>query len=954
MVDNTNISKQEVLNVRVDDAMKSVKALKTEINKLRDSTLSLTKGSDEYNKVVEELQSKQRLLNETMSLTKKESIALEGSYDSLVYRMGLLKKEWRATNDEAKRNELGKQIEDINTQLKSLDASTGNFQRNVGNYEGAIENSFKSLKEEIKEARSELLNAEEGSEEYAKAMERLSDAQFQLRDMNEKSRYAVADLGEQLSNVAGIASGLASGFGAVQGALVLLGKDTEDYEEVMKKLTATIAIVNGLQGLEGLKDRIDGLVLSISSVTKLSKGWIGVIALIASALATTIGLIAKKKRTIDELTITQTEYNDLVLESQKGEISGIAKQIALNESLQKIIEDTSYSYEQRVKASKLLLKQLEFEVNETNIMVALEGKFADVVKKSNDKLIERTRAIAVLQTTTNLYNELISKQIELINLERQLNSDEKDFTFGDKLKKNLRGVVGVVQSLDEVADERISKNIEKLKTEIEYLIKSIEDFADTSISDVLNGLFDEDDVKKQDELANEELSILDKVYKRKIEYASLSEDNEKKVYNLSLEWYKKRKEILEKYIADAKEIPTNEEVIRKLTEQILDDDLEVAKLHYNEKKKLLTEEKEDRDNLIKELSSNYSLQKELSKDNLDYQINLINGKLLELFNLQTEWNAKGYEITDEFKNLIISLQKDKANAEIEIEKNKQKEIEELREQNRKNESDQLSNLDWQTDYDIRTNNIKNREFGKDTKDTEFNILLKSLEQRKELLKNFWERAKEDGDGEAMLDYQRELAEAELEIDELKYNEKIRLQEEYNKKVENILNGVSKSFNLAGDYVNAYYRIKEANARKDEEITEQEAEKLKEIQIAEVWINTLAGMVSAFASAQKLGFPLGQIVGSAQAGAVLAMGLANKKQIEAQSITGGSSGNNNISMPTMPSVNTNFTNQPYQYNRNLTGYKEVEELNKARRVYVLESDITEAQNATKIKVSESTF
>jgi ABC-type transporter Mla subunit MlaD len=59
------------------------------------------------------------------------------SYNSLVHKMAALKEEWRATNDEARRNELGEQIAEINQQLKDMDASIGNFQRNVGNYESA-------------------------------------------------------------------------------------------------------------------------------------------------------------------------------------------------------------------------------------------------------------------------------------------------------------------------------------------------------------------------------------------------------------------------------------------------------------------------------------------------------------------------------------------------------------------------------------------------------------------------------------------------------------------------------------------------------------------------------------------------------------------------------------------------------------------------------------------------
>ena len=123
-----------IIKVDVGESQQTVKGLKKEITDLKDRILNLTKGSDEYNTAVEELQDNQRRLNEVMALTKKEAVAVEGSYDALVHKMSQLKKEWRATADEAKRAEIGAEIGKINAQLKELDAEIGNYQRNVGNY----------------------------------------------------------------------------------------------------------------------------------------------------------------------------------------------------------------------------------------------------------------------------------------------------------------------------------------------------------------------------------------------------------------------------------------------------------------------------------------------------------------------------------------------------------------------------------------------------------------------------------------------------------------------------------------------------------------------------------------------------------------------------------------------------------------------------------------------------
>lgn len=134
-----------ILKVGTDEAVKSVKDLKDNIKILKASLSELEIGSEEYQQTLEELRVNQNALKDAMYATTgtMEEVAasatgLSESYNSLVHRMAALKEEWRATNDEARRNELGAQIAEVNQRLKDMDASVGNFQRNVGNYEGAL------------------------------------------------------------------------------------------------------------------------------------------------------------------------------------------------------------------------------------------------------------------------------------------------------------------------------------------------------------------------------------------------------------------------------------------------------------------------------------------------------------------------------------------------------------------------------------------------------------------------------------------------------------------------------------------------------------------------------------------------------------------------------------------------------------------------------------------------
>lgn len=140
MAESNEIKK--VITVDLGNTTTSLKEYKKHIDELRGSLLQLDETSEEYNAIAQEIADEQNKLNEVMKVGKTTTDAAEGSYNQLVQTMSELKKQWRATSDEAERTELGKQILDINTQLKELDASTGNYQRNVGDYANAFEQAF--------------------------------------------------------------------------------------------------------------------------------------------------------------------------------------------------------------------------------------------------------------------------------------------------------------------------------------------------------------------------------------------------------------------------------------------------------------------------------------------------------------------------------------------------------------------------------------------------------------------------------------------------------------------------------------------------------------------------------------------------------------------------------------------------------------------------------------------
>lgn len=155
---------------------------------------------------------------------------------------------------------------------------------------GDSNTSVKQLRKEIKLLKDELLNLDESSQDYNKVLGALADRTFAMRDMNELVRYSAADLGEQIATVNRIATGLASGFGAVQGAMALFGSESETVEKTMVRLQGVIALVQGLQGLEGLSKDLKAASIQFRNATTAVKTFIGGLSGIQKALiATGIG-----------------------------------------------------------------------------------------------------------------------------------------------------------------------------------------------------------------------------------------------------------------------------------------------------------------------------------------------------------------------------------------------------------------------------------------------------------------------------------------------------------------------------------------------------------------------------------------------------------------------------------------------------------------------------------------
>ena len=651
-----------VIEVRTGDSEQTVKGLKKEISDLRDSILNLEKGTEAYEDAVSKLQADQRKLNEVMALTKKEATALEGSYDALVHQMSELKKEWRATNDEAKRNELGKQIDAINTQLKELDASIGNHQRNVGNYTESIIDAFESLSQEIAHYEDSLYKMERGTAEYAETFDKLAEAKRRQREFDMEVDAASMDMATAFDTATQAGAALASGFGAIQGAMALCGQDTEKLTEQMYKLQAVMAIVQGAQGFAQFGRSIKSLGTAITAVTGLSAGLVAIIAALAAGVIYVTAKFDDFKQALkgiseeDKASVEMAKLNtELTKMSSQTSAEKIVRLKELAEGYKQLGENLE-SKQQYVKEYAGELEQMGIQM--TNVNDA-DSIFINQTDDYVNALIARAKADAIKEKATEDYKKALEKQAELeANLADQIakrNAGTPDKTIWENLGEML-----VASSVQEGAPVDVVMDLNEDWTQ---------EIADRNVAEAQAAL---DTAKANAEQALTDAFKLANQYETEAS-AYLTSKTEKKIET--------KTKTLEDLLAEAKAFidQTTEEDLAKLDDFTIEPEEKknegyVYKEGDAEKradwKIALAERVANREKELNEMSALSEEEKAVK----EYEINLeLAEKKLELLKQYEKEAWKNGDVKG-----AMAIQQEIADAEIAIEREKYEELKRLR------------------------------------------------------------------------------------------------------------------------------------------------------------------------------------------------------------------------------------------------------------------------------------
>ena len=385
-----------------------------------------------------------------------------------------------------------------------------------------VEKETTSLRQQVRELRKEMESCAVGSKEYNDALAKLATTTHDLKDQQEEIRNSAGDLGTALSNVQGVATGIVSGFSAVNAVMTLTGSNTEDLQKAMVSLQAGIALVQGMSGLEGLPKKINATVTSLKSlftattketaatgafaasqgilatVTKgvsnafkglkaalLSSGIGGILVLIgslATAMTALVGVIRNNLQAENEFKDANEQLNQ----------SFEAQNHALDNEI-KLMKASGKSQEEIIKEKQKLTAA---QIKETE--ATLENARARLTQLKNDSAWKKfwhgeNKVIKELEKETipQLEATLASLKTKATDLTYEYKEAEIN-TQKDLEKKREQAATKAIQTAKQVAEQRkkfledvenkAEESFKKIYEEYKGLISNIKTTRDTILS----------------------------------------------------------------------------------------------------------------------------------------------------------------------------------------------------------------------------------------------------------------------------------------------------------------------------------------------------------------------------------------------------------------------------------------------------------------------------------------
>lgn len=256
-----------------------------------------------------------------------------------------------------------------------------------------MQHGMESLQMSIRVVRQEATKAFQefgaGSEEFKRASKILDDLEDKMVEFNAASK--LVDIDGKFELAAQAAAGAASAFSAVQGALALIGTESQAVEQAMLRVQGAIALATGLQGVAKMAKEFKGIAAALGLVETGATAAAGGVKILGLAFTSTgIGVAIAA---VSALAVALVAMNESVADSTD-------KFNKLFDTLEK----RRAAFDLRLDAASQLEKVQQD-------ILAAEGKIGEAEAERQKMAVDR---FAITEKITKLKEDelRISKEIE--------------------------------------------------------------------------------------------------------------------------------------------------------------------------------------------------------------------------------------------------------------------------------------------------------------------------------------------------------------------------------------------------------------------------------------------------------------------------------------------------------------------------------------------------------------
>ncbi|MFN5250640.1 MAG: hypothetical protein ACK5DE_06300 [Bacteroidota bacterium] len=290
------------------------------------------------------------------------------------------------------------------------------------------EGSVKSLKAQLREAQAEVGKmADKFGETSAQAVEaakRAADLKDRIGDA--KALTDAFNPDKKFQAFSSALSGVAGGFSAVQGAMGLMGAETENVEKMMLKVQSAMALSQGLSAVTESIDAFKNLGAVISNLSIVQK---------ASAVAQRIWNAAMSANPLGAIIVAITAL-----------ISGIVMLIkyfkessAEAEAQAKAVKGATKALDDQKRAIDSANESMERKQKNELAMAKASGMSAEAIKKLERKLIDEK--IATAEATAQIALNTVQKEKNYLASLKQADADDEIIKAQEENVKKAREIL---------------------------------------------------------------------------------------------------------------------------------------------------------------------------------------------------------------------------------------------------------------------------------------------------------------------------------------------------------------------------------------------------------------------------------------------------------------------------------------------------------------------------------